>query len=289
MTRSLPNIYIAIGLLSYSCIAISTVLAYRAGAGTADLFMIRGLAMFAAAIPLYFLSARKSQLGESFAFCLALAVAISGMALFNFIGFKHLPVGIATSVFYLYVVITIIASNVMARRRFQTSLIVCAMGILGGVWLCVGAGSGILSPVGLTASVGAAFCAASMFLITESVTRRISPELMLLQSSGIVFLFTAIYAAFFSGTMISEHLSIIASTPAVIAIGVLSLTSLLFQTLSIQKLGSKRVSILFCFEPAVTTLLGFLILSQSISPVQVLGIAIVVSLIFVSNKYFMAA
>lgn len=283
------NIYIAAGLLSYSCIAISTVLAYRAGATTTDLFMVRGIAMFGAAIPLYLLSSRLSKIGESLLFCTALAIAISGMALLNFIGFKYLPVGIATSVFYLYVVMTIVTSNVLARRRFETPLVICVLGILAGVWLCVGAGDGELNMFGVAASVGAAICSASMFLITEGITKKISPELMLLQSSGMVFSFVAIYTTFFSEPLLTDHISIILSTPALIAIGILSVTSLLFQTLSIATLGSKRVSLLFCFEPAATTVLGYLVLSQSISVIQLAGIAIVVTLIFVSNRYFMTA
>jgi inner membrane transporter RhtA len=164
-----------------------------------------------------------------------------------------------------------LALSVLASRRAIN--VVWAGLALTGVFL-LGGGFGGVDPVGVAFALGAGAMWAAYIVFSARTGRRFP------QADGLA-LAMAVGAVLFLPLGIAESGARLAD-PTTVALGgaVALLSSVLpytLELLALRRLPASTFAVLMSLEPALAATAGFLVLGQSLSPLEVLAIALVVA------------
>jgi RarD protein len=219
---------------------------------------------------------------------LLLAFLYDASAVFLFWGYKFMPSGVATTIHFMYPVLTTIIMMVFFHEKKSTwRLIAVGIAVLGVFFLSYGDTSGSITPTGLIIVLLSALGYA-LYLITVSQLK--VGEMKGLKLTFYVFLFGGILlfclTAIFSEVQpinngeTTRNLLLLALIPTVI--------SNLALVRAIKSIGSTLTSVLGAMEPVTAVCVGILIFgevfTQSIAIGIILIITAVVILILRSSK-----
>ncbi|WP_320780061.1 EamA family transporter [Streptomyces sp. CRN 30] len=165
-----------------------------------------------------------------------------------------------------------LALSVFASRRL-VNLLWAALALVG-VFLLAGGGFGGLDPVGVAFALAAGVMWAAYIVFSARTGRRFP------QADGLAL-------AMAVGAVLFLPLGILASgsrlvDPATLGLGaaVAVLSSVLpytLELLALRRLPASTFAVMMTLEPAIAAIAGFLLLSQALSPVQALAIALVIA------------
>lgn len=219
---------------------------------------------------------------------LLLAFLYDASAIFLFGGYKFMPSGVATTIHFMYPVLTTIIMMVFFHEKKSTwRLIAVGIAVLGVFFLSYGDTSGSITPTGLIIVLLSALGYA-LYLITVSQLK--VGEMKGLKLTFYVFLFGGIIlfclTEIFSEVQpinngeTTRNLLLLALIPTVI--------SNLALVRAIKSIGSTLTSVLGAMEPVTAVCVGILIFgevfTQSIAIGIILIITAVVILILRSSK-----
>ncbi|WNM35980.1 EamA family transporter [Streptomyces sp. Li-HN-5-11] len=165
-----------------------------------------------------------------------------------------------------------LALSVLASRRAVN--VVWAGLALTGVFLLGGGGFGGVDPVGVAFALGAGAMWAAYIVFSARTGRRFP------QADGLA-LAMAVGAVLFLPLGVAESGARLAD-PTTVALGgaVALLSSVLpytLELLALRRLPASTFAVLMSLEPALAATAGFLVLGQSLSPLEALAIALVVA------------
>ena len=205
---------------------------------------------------------------------LGVATAVLGAAYLSSVAF--IPVTVAVVIFYTYPMLIVLASPVVEGARItSTLLIVVALAVLG-VALVVGPAFNGLDWRGLalaaTASVATAvqFFAATRCRRTTIMAKTFWIHIIVLPVSALI--------ALAAGALAPPELLLAAPVAVAVTIGGYVL-GFVFQFAALARSSAVVAGIAFCAEPVVAALLSAVVLGERLSPLQVLGGALVLAAI----------
>ncbi|MET7690872.1 EamA family transporter [Streptomyces sp. NPDC005483] len=165
-----------------------------------------------------------------------------------------------------------LALSVLASRRAVNT--VWAALALAGVFLLGGGDFGDLDPVGVAFALGAGAMWASYIVFSARTGRRFP------QADGLALAMAIGALAFLplgiaeSGTKLLDPVTVGLGAAVAVMSSVLPYT---LELLALRNLPASTFAILMSLEPAMAALAGFLILDQSLSPLQALAVAFVIA------------
>jgi drug/metabolite transporter (DMT)-like permease len=242
-----------------------TVTTIRTLSATATLFVVLRLRGIPIALPP---AARRNALA------LGILVAFYAWSLYKAVSL--MPVSLAVLTFYLYPLLTGMIAWATGRERF-TVRAACALGL---AFLGLGLALNLRGAPGATLGVGFALAAAVCFtaqLVLSSALMGRNPAqpvaLHMLGSAAVIYIVVCLTLGMFHLPQDSTGWAALAGTTLCYMFGATGLYS------AIALLGPVRAALMLNIEPVYSMLFGFLLLGQSLTPVQMLGAACVVAAI----------
>ncbi|MET7301696.1 DMT family transporter [Embleya sp. NPDC005575] len=196
-----------------------------------------------------------------------LGVMFAGMNMFFYEAIERLPLGPAVTLEFLG---PLGLAVVLSRRlRDMTWIVLAAVGVL---LLGRGGFSG-LDPVGVAFVMAAAACWAGYIVVASKISKRFDGVEGLALGFAVAAVLVTPFGVATAGSALLE--------PKVLGLGacVALLSSALpysFEMLAMKHLTPAMFGLLASLEPAVAAIAGFLVLHQSLVPIQIAGIALVV-------------
>lgn len=217
---------------------------------------------------------------------LILKVIGSGFFLFVsqvciYIAIGEIPTGIAITIFFIYPIVTVLASwGLFGDRptfvRIAAMVIILAGGILSLPSFFGGASGN--TQIGVIAAMSAGFAFAGYVLLTQMSAGKLHPIPFSLVNFASIFVFSCL-----SLMLLPDSLGI-EIEPNVwnglilggVVLGVLTLCSYLLNNFAIRSAGAALASIIGTSGPALTALFAFLVIGEALTLKQVLGMALVI-------------
>jgi drug/metabolite transporter (DMT)-like permease len=273
---------------SFGAMAIFGKLSYEEGATVGTLLSVR---FVLAAAMFWLIVAALGRLVELRALTRRDLLVALGLGFFGyslqagsfFVALERIDASLLSLVLYTFPAIVAVAAVVLGRDRLDRRRITALVLSLGGLGLVVaGAGTGALEVVGIALGLAAAVIYSTYILVSEGIASRVSPWLLsALVCTGAAIALTlgsAVLGELQPGAVSAGGwgwLACIGVVSTVVAVG------LFFAGL--KRVGPTTASILATVEPVVTVLLAFLVFGESLTALQVLGGALVLSAVFVLN------
>ncbi len=217
---------------------------------------------------------------------LTLTVIGSGFFLFVsqvciYIAIGQIPTGIAITIFFIYPIVTVLASWGLFGDR-PTLIRNIAMGIIlaGGIlslpsFVAGAAGNTLL---GIVAAIAAGIAFAGYVLLTQVAAGKLHPIPFSLVNFASIFVFSAV-----SLMLLPDQFGMQINADAWggiviggIVLGVLTLLSYLLNNFAIRSAGAALASIIGTSGPALTALFAFFVIGEALTQRQVLGMAFVI-------------
>jgi inner membrane transporter RhtA len=198
---------------------------------------------------------------------LAFGVTLGAMNGLFYQAVDRIPLGAAVTL----EVLGPLALSVLASRRLINA--VWAALALAGVFLLSGGDFGALDPVGVAFALGAGAMWAAYIVFSARTGRRFPQADGLALAMGVGALLMLPLGIAESGTKLADPVTIALGSAVAIMSSVLPYT---LELLALRRLPAPTFAILMSLEPALAATAGFLVLGQTLSPVQAAAIALVI-------------
>ncbi|MGB3189708.1 MAG: EamA family transporter [Limnoraphis sp.] len=217
---------------------------------------------------------------------LMLIVIGSGFFLFLsqvciYIAIGEIPTGIAITIFFIYPIVTVLASWGLFGDRPTLIRVIAMVIILGGGVLCLPSffgGAAGNTQVGIIAAMSAGVAFAGYVLLTQMAAGKLHPIPFSLVNFASIFVFCCVSLIF-----LPDNLSMDVDVNVWqglmfggVVLGVLTLCSYLLNNFAIRSAGAALASIIGTSGPALTALFAFFIIGEALTPKQILGMALVI-------------
>jgi drug/metabolite transporter (DMT)-like permease len=270
----------------FGAMAIFGKLAYAAGVAPDALLLLRfGLA--AALLGLLVLlrpslrsvpgTTPAAPRGRVLATALGLgAIGYATQATFYFAALQRIDAALVALVLYTFPAMVTVVAALLGRERLTPARAAALVVASGGTLLVLlGAGGVSVDPVGVGLAFGAAVTYAAYILVADTVVHRLSPVALA------AFVMTGATASLAVRAAVTGGVDL-GFAPAgwvwVACIAVVStVVAMLAFLAGLRRTGPSAASILSTFEPVVTTALAAVTLHEFLTPVQLLGAAVVLS------------
>jgi probable blue pigment (indigoidine) exporter len=205
---------------------------------------------------------------------LALGVLLTLNLLGVFKAIELVPVSIAILTYFIYPLLTGIIGAMTGVDRLTWSGAATALAAFLGLALIIGANPADLALVGLLAAIGGALCRTAMLLITRATLKGTDARLVTwytLWSSMLVFVAISVATR-------SWHWPHTASGwVAFVGIGFTTTAAILTLYVSTQRIGPFRTALYMNLEPFMTAVLSAIVLGDRLTPLQMLGGAVMIT------------
>lgn len=208
---------------------------------------------------------------------LGIATAIVGVFYLSSVAF--IPVAVAAVIFYTYPVFIVLASPVVEGTRMSLPLLgIVALALLG-VALVVGPAAEALDWRGIALALGASVATATQFFAAAR-TRRTGVVAKTLWIHVLVLPTAALIGAA-SGSLAPPSSLMLAPLAVAVTVGAY-VCGFVLQFLALSRISAAAAGIAFCAEPVVAALSSTIILDETLTAVQLLGGALVITAIILN-------
>lgn len=284
MTISRATIGAGLVVLSacvFSATTVATVIAYEGGANPTSVIAIR----FAGAIVVLFVllkvtgvNMRLTPRDRNIAFVLGAIQALQSYCLYT--SFDHIPVGLTMIIFYIYpLMIGIIAASI-GQDRLTWRLVVGLVGAFIGLMLVFNVSTQGLRSPGVIYAALAAVCWSTLVVASTTLIRGRDSRPVTLHTQLSACVLFGIYLLIAGDAQLpTTQLGWVGflSTPLFYAVAVTSFFA------AVAMIGSVRASLIMNSEPVATITLGYLILGQVLTPLQLVGAGFVIAALVASR------
>lgn len=198
-----------------------------------------------------------------------------------YIAIGEIPTGIAITIFFVYPIITVLASWGLFGDRPSLIRVGAMIAILAGGILSLPnffGGAAGNTGVGVIAALGAGIAFAGYVLLTQIAAGKLHPVPFSLVNFASIFVFCALSLMFLPQNMgldVNPDLWTAIIIGGVI-LGVLTLLSYLLNNFAIRSAGAALASIIGTSGPALTALFAFFIIGEALTGKQMGGMALVI-------------
>lgn len=269
-------IYAVVSSATFGLVPLFAIPALKAGVSVNSVVFYR-FAISALLVGLVLLARR-----ESFRIAKRQLPVIAGFALLyaatSFLltqSYLYIPSGLATTLHFLYPVLVTILMVVLFKERLSVPVAVATLLALGGIYLLSGNNGSEVNPTGMALALTTVLTYASYIVgLNRSSIGRID-------SLKLTFYILSTGNLFFLANLLvrGEGLAPIPSWKSGIDLFMLALVPTLISNLTlilaVKHIGSTTTAVLGCMEPLTAVVMGILFLGESCSPIQALGIGII--------------
>ena len=205
---------------------------------------------------------------------LALGVLLTVNLFGLFKAIELVPVSIAILTYFIYPLLTGIIGAITGVDRLTLTGAATALVAFFGLSLIIGANPADLAVVGLLAAVGGALCRTVMLLVTRAFLKGADARLVTwytLWSSTLVF------AALSTATWNWHWPHGASGWVAFVGIAFTTTAAILTLYVSTQRIGPFRTALYMNLEPFMTAVLSAIVLGDRLTPLQVLGGAVMIT------------
>jgi drug/metabolite transporter (DMT)-like permease len=279
MTREREGLLLClVSAAGFGAMPIFAKQAYAAGVELTPLLALRFL--IAAAMLWALIALRRRTLGSLRGIALGGLLGLCGYSVqagFYFGSIQRIDVSLASLLLYTYPALVTVGAFAMGRESPTRRKIGALLLASGGVALVVGGGTGAIDWLGAAMAVGAAAFYTVYILASDHVAATTSPLAFAASvASGAAVTFTAV-ALLRGGIHASGEgvmwVSLIASVSTVLPL-------VLFMA-GIARVGPSTASIASTVESPFTVLLAFIVLGETLGPLQLVGGALVLSAVVI--------
>jgi len=271
-SSALGAAYIVASALCFGSMAIFGRAAYASGVDTGTLLLLRfGIA--AALLWALFLVRREKLPGRrGLAMLVGMGgVGYAGQSFSYFTALTLASAGLVALLLYTFPAIVTLLSRLLGHHLSGAQLLAVAMALLGSVLTIGRAGDG--KPLGIFFGLLAAFIYAGYILVGS----RLPPDVTSTASSAVITTSAGLVygvAALWRGVRLPATA---AGWGAIFAIAVVcTVLAIALFLAGLSRIGPVRASIYSTFEPAFTLLLAALLLGEPVTPLRLLGGALIV-------------
>jgi drug/metabolite transporter (DMT)-like permease len=268
--------------VAFGAMAVFGKLAYDDGVNVLTLLFVRftlAAAALWAVLAVMRSSPRATRRTLIGAFALG-AVGYATQAGLFFGALERMDASLLALLLYTYPAIVTAAAILLGREtasRQRTAALVISSG--GLVLMLAGAGEGGIDGVAVIMGIGAALTYSAYILISHGVTENISPlSLSAIVTTGAAITFGIVGVA--SGSLDTGFHS-----QGWLWLGLMALIStvgaIVLFFAGLKRVGPSTAAILSSFEPLMTVALAFVVFGEAMSPMQLLGGALVLGAVFV--------
>lgn len=246
----------------------------QAGMPGADLIFYRALILvpLLAAIALALRQSLRLAPGER-GTIIRLAISAGLTATFYLSALDHLTVPLTVVIFYTFPLLVMVISNRIEGRRLERR----QMGIFAvafiGLMLAVGPSFAELNLRGVAYALIAACACAAMFILAGRVE---GPALRTMFWTQVGQGPIALTFAVLNGGPVPPATFLNAPVAIAIAMGAYAV-AFVFQLLASQRISPSRTGLLFLFEPVTAMVIAAFFLGETLAPLQILGVALILS------------
>jgi drug/metabolite transporter (DMT)-like permease len=272
----------ALVVLAACGFAVQTTLArlsYELGANVITLLAVRGLVAVAALYVFFRLMGRSLKLPRRLrliATGVGLITCVQAIGVLGAVDF--IPVSLTVLIFYTYPIVVTLAARFTEHSPLTPLKIGAAIAAFGGVALAVNVSFATLDPRGVALAASAAVALASTSVIGARVLRGGDPLAMVWQMIATSTTVFCLLVPFLGGLVFPHGLEgwlAFAGSSFGFVFGAMLFYSML------ARIGAQRVAMVMNSEPIITIGLAVLILGETLTPVQMLGGALVIAAIVV--------
>ena len=191
------------------------------------------------------------------------------------LSYLYIPSGLATTLHFLYPVLVTILMVTFFKERLSAPVVIATLLALGGIYLLGGSDSGGFNATGMALALTTVLTYASYIVgLNQSSASHID-------SLKLTFYILATGSLFFLANLLIRHEAPapIPSWETGIDLFLLALVPTLISNLTlilaVKHIGSTTTAVLGCMEPLTAVVMGIIFLGESCSPMQALGIGII--------------
>ncbi len=273
-------------LLAAVCISLANVLSplvYQSGTNVYTLLVLRLLVFLCVARLWIWLrsgSANISTTDRLSCYAAGLAYSIGAGSLLG--SFAYLPVSFAILIFYTFPFIILVFESLLERHLPHPLRLACVAVAFVGVALALRADVDDLNPLGLALAATAAVGVAVAYTWTGRALKHINPLTMTFHMSVSGLLLFAVMTATIGDFSIGQQTTsgVLLLTAAVVCFSIAFLA--MFE--GVRLLGASQGGMFMNLEPVLTILLAFVVLDESLSPIQLVGTTLVVAAVLTAQQ-----
>ncbi len=198
-----------------------------------------------------------------------------------FLAFGQIPTGVVTTIFFIYPIITVLLSWLLfGDRPSVVRTIITIVVFLGVVLISLPGGAQIeFSPLGIALAVVSGVAFALYVILTQAAQKKIHPVpfsvinfIIILVFSGLTLMAPFLPPEFNVKINPQMWSGIVASA---LVLGSLTLAGYLMTNIGINMIGAAPFSVIGATGPALTSLMAFVIIQESLKMNQILGMLLV--------------
>jgi len=205
---------------------------------------------------------------------LALGVLLTANLFGVFKAIELIPVSIAILTYFIYPLLTGLIGAATGIDRLTWTGVATAIVAFFGLALIIGANPADLATLGILAAIGAALCRTAMLLITRAALKAADARLVTwytLWSSMLVFVALSLV----TWNWHWPHNP--SGWAAFVGIGFTTTAAILALYVSTQRIGPFRTALYMNLEPFMTAVASAIVLGDRMTPIQVLGGAVMIA------------
>ncbi len=193
---------------------------------------------------------------------------------------ETISVSLAVLIFYFYPLQVLAYSVLRGQLKASAVLIALFCAAFAGLYLALSGGTITLNPTGILLAALASCGAAFTFICGARVAATMSPLLISfwVNAAGLVMI-----VPFMSG-----NLALPTASAGTLALGLATLfylVAILSQFEALARLSAARAAFLLNLEPVVSILLASLVLNETLSPIQLSGVILVITVVILSLRF----
>jgi drug/metabolite transporter (DMT)-like permease len=248
--------------------------AFAAGVELTPMLALRFL--LAAAMLWALIALRRRSLGSLRGVALGALLGLCGYSVqagLYFGAIERIEVSLASLILYTYPALVTTVAFALGRERVTRRKLAALALASGGVALVVGGGSGVIDWVGAAMAFGCAIFYTGFILASDSVAETVSPLVFAASvATGSAVTFTA--AALLGGGI---HASSEGVMWIVLIASVSTVMPIVLFMAGLARVGASTASIASTVEPVFTVALAWIVLGETLGPLQLAGGALVVA------------
>ncbi len=197
--------------------------------------------------------------------------------------FAFLPVGLGVLILFTFPFVTLIIESILDRKPPKALRVLCMLCAFAGLGLAMGVDASIIDFRGVAFAGLASLCVSTAFVWTGRTLHGIEPTVMTfyMSLSGVVL---ATISALLFGTFA------IAVTPFLAALAMLGAVltfngAMLGMFTGVRFIGAAPTAMLMNLEPVFTLVLAFVVLGETLEPLQIIGAALVIGAVAAAQRF----
>lgn len=265
----------------YACMGIIGKYLYGTGLDPRQVMVLRFVMTFVI-LGAFLAVRRKQRLFSRNPLVYLQGVFFMGSALFYFLAVDAISAGLATTLLYAYPAVVALLGTVVFRERLTRRIAAAVALALAGVAAISGIVPGselAVSPAGLAYAVGSCVAFAVYVVIGQKVVGDDQPLTVTFSITSVsVVMLVLLFPATFPELLSFTPLQLGLGAAMAVFTTILPVVALLA---AIRIIGATKASLISTSETPISLLLAYLVLGETLTPLQGAGCALVIASIFV--------